>query len=347
MGDADALARRLLDAQVDWVLGELSGKRFAKVVARDVDDVLAAAATVTLAEVVDADDVKELVRRVVENVGSAPAVVELVAALADAIYDLAASDEHRLGEVVERDPVVALIAKVLSMRELHERALDRLGDSPMATQVAVRFAGRIVGDFVQQNRARAERVPGMGSLLSLGSSAASKVKSASDKHLDGLIGGATDKGKAVALKATTSATRDLIKEGLLQQAALELWDLHADEPISELRAYLSQQDLRELALIITDIVVTARTKPYVGELLDECVDVIFDRYGERDVASLLPELGVDRDDLVADIVRFARPVIDRARRDGVLETQVRARLEPFYASKAFAAAVKPVPSKGK
>jgi hypothetical protein len=345
------VADRLLDAQVGWVLRELSGKRFAKVVARDVDDVLAVAGTLIVRDLVDPDAVKQAARHLVDTAGSAPIVADLVVALADAIYDLAASDEHRLGDVVERDPVVALIAKVLSITTLRERALDRLGESAMATAVAVQFAGKIVGDIVAQNRAKAERVPGARSLISFGTSAASRVKSVSDRALDPLIGDATARGKVVALKATTNATRELINDGLLQEAALELWDLHADEPISALRGYLGKHDLRELAQIVREIVVTARNKDYVGHVLDACIDVFFERYGDLDVAALLDLAGVDREHVVDQIVTFGAPVIEAAKADGVLAEQVRRRLEPFYRSKAFETALaapaarKPSPTK--
>ena len=348
---ADAVADRLLDAQVDWIVSELSGKRFAQVVARDVDDVLDLAGTLIVRDVVDPDAVKQAARQLVDTAGDAPIVADLVVALADAVYDLAAGEEYNLGDVVERDPVVALIAKVLSITSLHERALDRLGESAMATTVAVQFASRIVGDFVAQNRAKAERVPGARSLISLGTSAASRVKSVSDRALDPLLGDATAKGKVVALKATTNATRELIKDGLLQDAALEMWDLHADEPLSELRRYMSKQDLRELAQIVREIVVTARNKEYVGLLLDAAIDVFFERYGDLDIAAVLDLAGLDRDRLVTHIVAFGTPVLEAAQADGVLAAQIRKRLEPFYRSKAFTTALaepaarKPRPTK--
>lgn len=334
---AQKLADQLLDAQVKFVLAELSGKRFAKVVARDVDDILTVAGTLRVDEVVNAEQVKDLGRKLLDQVGGSAIVADLLAPLADALYELAASDEHLLGDVLARTPVVALIAKVLSIETLRERALARLGESPTVTTIAYRFAGKIVADFVQQNRARAERLPGMGSLLSFGTSAASRVKSVTERQLEGLVGDATAKGRLAALKATSNATRDLITDGLIQQAALEMWDLHADEPIGALRAYLAQRDLRDLVLIVHELLIAARTTEYAGLVLDVCVDVFFERYGEWDVAALLPEVGLSRDDLVEDVVRFAAPVLAAARADGVLEAQIRKRLTPFFHSRAVLA----------
>jgi hypothetical protein len=328
--DAHDLAEQLLDAQVEFVLAELSGNRLAKVVARDVDDVLAVAGTMIVSDVVDAEHVKATVRRLVDRVGASPIVEDLLAALSDAVYDLAASEEYDLGDVIAREPVGALVAKLLSMDTLHERALQRMTESPLVAVVAARFVTIIIADFVQQNRARAERLPGMGSLLSMGTSAASKVRSAT--RLDDLLGDAAGKGTQYAVRRTNSAMRELLRDAPLHEAALELWDLHADEPISGLRDYVSKEELRELAQLLHEILLDARNKDYAGHLLDACIDVFFDRYGSHDVAALLPELGIERDDLVADIVRFAQPVIEAAKADGVLAAQIRRRLEPFYRS---------------
>ena len=325
--DAKHVADKLLDAQVDFVLHELSGKRLAQIITRDVDDLLDLAESLTVSDVLDADAVKTVVRRVADQVGGSDLASDFVLALSEAIYDLSASENYNLGDVADREPVEALIVKVLSMQTLHERALQRMNESPLVAKVAQRFVGTIVSDFVAQNRQLAERLPGGKSLFSLGTSAARTVGRV------GFVGAAADKGTQLAIKQTTGAMRDMIKEAPLQGAAMELWDLHADEPISDLREYLSKQDLREIVVLVHELVRRARGSEFVGEAIDECVDVLLERYGSRDLASLLPELGLSRDDLVNDLRALLPPLIEAAKADGRLEALVRARLEPFFASK--------------
>ena len=134
--DSAVLAQRLLDAQVEFVLAELTGERFAQVVARDVDELLGVAATLRVGAVIDADAVKAAGRLLLDRAGASPVVEDMAGALSDAMYDLAASDEYRLGAVVDRDAVAALVAKALSMRQLQDRALDRLTESPLVAIVA-------------------------------------------------------------------------------------------------------------------------------------------------------------------------------------------------------------------
>jgi hypothetical protein len=247
-------------------------------------------------------------------------------ALSDALYDLGAGEDHRLGDVVAREPVEALIEKVLSMQGLHDRAMERLAESPLVSTVAARFVSKIVSDFVAQNRQLAEKLPGAKSLFSLGTSAANRVRNV------GIIGDAAERGTQMAIRRTNGAMRDLLKEAPLKGAALEIWDLHADEPISELRRYLSRADLRELVLLVHEIVSSARTSDYVSAALDECVDVFFERYGARPVAALLPELGITSHDIVAELNALVPPVVEAAKADGRLDELVRSRLAPFFAS---------------
>lgn len=325
--DAKVLADQLLDAQVEYVLHEISGKRLAQVIARDVDDLLELGATLTVADVVDGDALKATLRRVADQSGGSDLLEDFVLALAETVYGLNASERHKLGDVLDREPVEALVVKVLSMRKLHERALSRMNESPLVARVAQRFVAAIVNDFIAQNRQLAERLPGAKSLFSLGTSAARTVGRV------GFVGAAADKGTQMAIKQTTGALRDVFKDEHLRGAAMEIWDLHADEPLSELRAYLSAEDLREVAVLLHAVVVSGRGSEFVGEAVDELVDALLERYGSRDLASVMAELNISRDDLVADLRSALPPLIEAAKSDGRLEALVRARLEPFYRSK--------------
>ena len=328
------IAAKLLDAQVEFLLAEVTGDRFAEVVARDVDDVLAVADTIVLRDVVGVDDARRTVRTVVDRIGGSAVLRDSVAVFADAIYDsIAGSDEYTLGDVVEREPVEALLEKIFGMHRAQERTLERLTESPLVATVASKFVDKLIDDFMESNRQMASKIPGVGSLVSFGTSAAKSARKAAEKATDGtFIGDMAGKGALFALKRTNNAIREMLRDAPVHAAAMEFWDLHADEPVSGLRDYLSQADVRELALIVHRIIVTTREKEYVGVLLDECVDVFFTRYGDHTLGALLPELGLSGEDIRAEILRYGPAVVEAAQRNGMLGTLIRRRLEPFYTS---------------
>ncbi|MCP2292390.1 hypothetical protein [Nocardia amikacinitolerans] len=332
MSEPREIAERLLDAQVDWLLAEVTGDRFAEVVARDVEAVLGVADTLLFREVVELDQAKQTVATVVDLIGGSPVLADMVGVFADSIYDnIAANHDYTLGEVVEREPVEALLEKILGMHQAQERILDRLTESPLVATVASKFVDKLINDFMQANRERAEKIPGVSSLMSLGQSAANRAKKAADGTFVGDLAG---KGAMFALKRTNNAIREMLRDAPVHSAAMEFWDLHADEPVSGLREYLTQKDLNELVQLCYEVAVTTREKEYFGLLVEECVEVFYAKYGDYTLTAMLPELGLSGDDIATEILRYGPAVIEGAKRNGLLAKLIRERLEPFYTSDA-------------
>src|SRR5438067_12645185 len=100
MTDATAVAHALLEAQVAYVVAELTGPALDAALARDVDEILDFAATVTLAGVVDVAAVQATARRMIDVVGGSRVLEELRPLIADAVYHSAAGETRLLGDVV-------------------------------------------------------------------------------------------------------------------------------------------------------------------------------------------------------------------------------------------------------
>ncbi|MEV6561787.1 hypothetical protein AB0M22_39125 [Nocardia sp. NPDC051756] len=330
MTEPREIAERLLDAQVEFLLAEVTGDRFAEVVARDVDSVLGVADTLIFRDIVEVDQAKQTVATIIDLIGGSPVIADMVGVFADSIYDnIAANNDYTLGQVVDREPVEALLEKIFGMHQAQERILDRLTESPLVATVASKFVDKLISDFMEANKQIAGKIPGVSSLISMGQSAAKTAKKATESTF---IGDMAGKGAVYALKRTNNAIREMLRDAPVHDAAMEFWDLHADEPVSGLRDYLSQKDLNELVLICYEIAVTTREKEYFGLLVDECVEVFFTKYGDYTLAAMLPELGLSAADISAEILRYGPAVIEGAKRNGVLATLIRERLEPFYTS---------------
>jgi hypothetical protein len=219
------LAERLLDAQVEFVIAEITGDRLAEVIDRDVRDIFAVAQEIVVGNAISRVHVKAMAHRYIEMVGDS-SVIELMATeIADAVYALAAGDEHELGAVIGRDHVEALVGKVLSMRTTRDRALEQLTESPVVATVASWFVNKIVTDFMQANADLAERVPGVGQLFGAGRRAAGMVRGQADRHLGDVLGDVAGRGAQFALRRLTRAIRETIDEAPLSEAAMEIWDL--------------------------------------------------------------------------------------------------------------------------
>ncbi|HEX7738922.1 MAG TPA: hypothetical protein VF426_04675 [Marmoricola sp.] len=329
-------SEQLLDAQVAWLIEELTGDALSERVAADVDALLAIGARTTTATVVDAESVNALLHDVLETVPASAGATTLVETAADVAYD-GPAETYTLAEVIDRENVERLTDEVLGGADLLEKVLDDLTRSQLVATIATRFMGRIVNDVVQTNRAMAEKIPGVGSLVSLGAKSAGKVLGAADKQLEAVLGDTAAKGAAFAMRRLNKIVIETIKDPTTRDAVLEIFDLYADEPVPHLNRVAEPDDVRRVAGLLQDIVIAGAPTPPVLALVDALIDGFFRVYGDEPVATLLADLDLDRDLLVRHADALATKVLRGAHGAGELEPLLRDRLAPFFASPEVAA----------
>ncbi len=324
-------AENLLDAQVRYHLDRLSGDRLAVTVTRLAEDLFEAAGEHPVDALVDREAIKAIVVRALGTVPGSAAVSGFVELATSVVYD-GPAEPYPLGELVDRDQVEVLLDELLALHPVLERALERLTDTPLVGTMASRFMGRIVGEVLQANKAVADKVPGLGSLMSFGTSAASKVMGAADKQFEGLIGDTMGKGGTFAVRRLNRIVLETLRDPTTREAVLEVWDLLAREQVAGLRHYATHEEISGVVDAVHDLAVTTVANEHVAHLGEVVVDAFFDRFAGYTPTELLEELDLSREDLVADLVRIAPAAVAALRESGDLERIVRAELEPFYAS---------------
>lgn len=328
---AEPLARRLLDAQVAYHLDRLAGDRLEATVAGLADDLLVAGAAHQIEDLVERETITTIVVRSLATVPASAAVSGLVELAVTIGYD-GPETPYPLGELVARDRVEALLDSLLALHPVLERVMERVAEVPLLGTTASRFMGRIVGEVMQANKAVADKVPGLGSLMSFGTSAASRVMGAADKQFEGLIGDTLDRGGAFAVRRLNRVIVETLRDPTTREAVLQAWDLISKEDVVGLREFASHEQVTDVADALHDLAITTLASPHIADLVGVVVDGFFDRFGGYSPAELLDELDLSRDDLIADLVRLAPPVVDALRESGDLERLLRSQLEPFFDS---------------
>lgn len=332
MADAAASpAARLLDAQVAWLLVELTGPGLEDRVEAEVDALLAIGSRTTVGALVEAEPVKQVARMLLTQVPPSTAASTLVEKAAD-IAHAGPAERFSLADLIDRENVASLTDEALSMVGLLEEGLDQLSHSPLVATLAARFVGRIVNDVVQANRAVAEKIPGVGSLVSFGANAAGRVIGAADKQFEQLLGDTAGKGAAFAMRRLNKVVVETLKDPTVRDAVLEVFDLYADQPLPRLSELGDREDAQRVAGLLQDIVIAGAPTEPVLALVDALIDGFFEVYGEHPAASLVADLEISRDDLVAHARAIAPRVLRAAVDSGEVESMLRARLAPFYDS---------------
>ncbi len=333
---ANQLAQRLLDAQVAHHLEQLRGECLADTAATFVDELLDATGQHQIADLVDSDVVKTVIARVLATTPGSAAATGLIDLVIDVVLE-GPADPYPLGELVERERVEVLVDALLELHPLIDRIIAEVADSPVIGTVASRFMGRIVGEVVSANKAVADKVPGLGALVSFGTSTAANVVGAAGKPLEGLVGDTVGKSGAFAVRRLGRIIVDTMQDPTTREAVLQAWDLAAAEKVAGLSRLLSRDQVADMVGAVHDLAVTTAANEHVADLVGVLVDGFFDRFGGYTPTELLEQFDLDRADVRDDVVRLAPAIVDSLAETGDLERMLRTRLEPFFTSPEVAA----------
>lgn len=333
---ASSTADLLLEAQVQFHLDTLSGEQSAVAVSQLTYAWLAATGQHTIGDLADPDEVTRISVRMLQSIPSSAATAAIVSLATEIAYD-GPPEPYPLDDLVDRERVEHLLDALLALNPALERATERLTDIPLVGTVASRFMGRIVGEVLQANQAAASKVPGLGTLMSFGTGTASRVMGAADKQFEALVGSGLDKGGSFAVRRLSRILVETLRDPSTREAALQVWDLIAKEPVTGLDSYGTREEIDDVVDAGYQLAVAALASEPARGLVQAVVNSFFERFGRYTVAEMLDELGMSQPDLVADVVRLAPPIIEALRETGDLERILRTQLEPFYASPEVAA----------
>lgn len=335
MPAAAATAALLLDAQVDWVLAQLRGDRLRVTVEREVDALLARSDEVRLADVITPTTATAIVEAAVAAATRGGAAVVASRHAVDLVHDRTVRS-LRPADVVRREDVGALLDALAAFRPVLAELLDRATSSPAVGTLATRFVTQIVVDVLELNRSLTRRIPGVGSIVSLGTTAATRVVGAADRQVQALLGDTAGRGAALIVRRLNAVVLATIDDPLLRVAALEVWDSHATEPLDGLAGLVDRDDVGRLVDVLRRIAASAGSAPPALAVVEEWTRSLLDDDGDRPIAEVLDDLSFTRDDLVGVATAVVRPLVEAGLEHGWIEQEVRNRLAPFYATDVVA-----------
>lgn len=323
------LALRVLDAHVAFTKEQLlQPAGFLELVVEEVDGLLDEAEELTLAESVTREQIKAVAHKYAVQIPVEGAIPELVGEVAARLYHHRANDEIPVGEVVDSRRFDELAAAVAEMGVTH-RLVRLVLSSPVTVDACVEAVQRAVVTAVDDGR-HAEG-GGLGQTLR---GALARLAEPAMPAIENGVGRLTRTGARFVLRGNRADADDVLLD-----TARETWRKHTGDSIGSFRDLVSAEDVEDAVVLTFEFWRTFRDTDYFHALLDEGIDHVFDKYGDTPLTELLAELGIGREDLIEEALRFGPSVLGKLDERGYLDTVVRRRLAPFYASAQFRAAV--------
>ncbi|HWU31629.1 MAG TPA: hypothetical protein VN108_02080 [Marmoricola sp.] len=322
------LVDALIDAQTAYVIEEL-GTISRESVAEVVASLLQIAESVTLSAFIPADLAIDVVTQVRSNMPASVGAGEVVEAVLDVAF-AGPTQPVTASELVARDQLEAVLDEILGHTGVLEALLEDITSGPLVGAMASRFIGRIVGEVVATNQAVADKVPGLGALVSFGTSAAAKVASVADKQLEAVLGDTAGKSAAFAVRRLNTIALDIARDPATREAILEIWDQVSERPITGLEGQVDREEASRLADAVRAMIATAADTDAAADLAQRVVASVYARYGDLPIIELVNDFDIDREALVDHLHTTASSACEAALKTDEVEALIRRRVETFF-----------------
>ncbi len=330
--DVEALAERVLDAHLAFARRRLlESGAFDDLIATEIDGFLDDAATITLAEAVTPEMIKDTAYKYAVQMPLAGVIPELAGQIAARLYNHQVQDAVSVDEVIDQRHFDALVAAVADM-DATDRIIRRVVGSPAAVDICVEVIVAAIESGLRESAADDEP-------RGLRERAAARLSSAVAPVWTVIEAGAEKVVRPGARFILDSVKDDGAAQML--DTAREIWRSNASESVGNFREVLTGDDVEDMIVVGIEFWQTFRDTDYFRELLYEAIDQVFDTLGELTLTDILASLGIERSDLVGEAHRFGPPVLAMLDQRGMLDALLRRQLEPFYSSDAFRDAVAP------
>jgi hypothetical protein len=329
-----AIAAALLDAHVRFYVDQMTGESLSSLVDATLDQALERADCITLGAAVSRDAVKATARTYAVELTLKGAIPEIAGEIARALHAHPIHDRIRLEELVSDRRIEDLLDHALEFKSLRGKLVLALIASPLYETFASELLYNGIKGYL--SRASLGGIPGGRSAMELGKAvvgrAGAGLEASFEQSLKGYIA-------RTARAISEQSIRPLIDgehDEAVRELLLDSWQRFRGTILGTLRDDVSAEDLEELFVTGYELWQELRRTELIGSMIDSGIDTLFDRYAEVTLLELLEEIGITREIMRTEAMRFAPTAIGALHGEGLLEPMVRSWLEPFYRSGAVA-----------
>ncbi|MBS62062.1 hypothetical protein [Salinisphaera sp.] len=333
---AGSKAEALLDAHVAYLATRLQGDALEREYERRVDWLLADAARLRLGDVVSEASIKQTAIDYAADMKLGGGIPVLVGDIAAAIYEHPVHEHTTLAELLPDREFEELLDKLLEMQRLREEIIHHSVSTPVFANLVAQLLYSGLRGYLAHGQRVARRVPGAGMAMKAGRALLDRAPSRLSAAIERGIRDYVERYTRSGIQLSEAYLRAAFESDELRQAVLDFWDDHKHRSVASVRDVAGQLDIEELFVIGYEYWQRLRRTPIYRELIENGVEVFFDSYRDVTLADLLADIGVTREMIVRDGMRFVPQVVEALQARGMLEPAIRRHLEDFYRSDAVA-----------
>lgn len=329
-----SVAEQLLDAHVRYMIEQLTGDGLRALIESELDALLADAAKLRLRDVVSAKTIRQTAHTYAVEIEMGGGLPPLVAEIARVLYAHEVHARTAAKDIVSHERYTEAVDKLLELKSLREKLLRAAATSPIYIAFASELLYHGIRGYLARGTEATRGIPGAGSMMKLGRSVLSKASPGLETTLDESLKRYVARSVEVTARASAELVLKHLSDDALRSMARQIWDHVKFEPIGRLREDVGSDDVEDLFVIGYEYWRELRKTELYGTLIDAGIDAFFIAYGDVPLTVLLDDLGITREIMLAEALRYGPQVLQVLKRRKLLDGIVRRQLEGFYRSGA-------------
>lgn len=321
----------LLDAHVAFVLEQFGKAELPGLLEMLLDTALLQVGDLKLEGVVTRSMIKATARTYAIELDLQGGIPELVGDIARALHAHPVHTRTTLGDLLSQRRFEDLLDHVLALKAIRRRLVNEVIASPLYESIASELLYNGIREYLTHNPVTSG-IPGAGAALKLGRAMVSRATAGFEGVVEESLKRQIGRSVRNVSEKTTQSMLDGKHDAALRDAAIASWQRIRRTRLGDWRQDITALDIEELFVTLYECWKELRGTEFMGAMIDAGIDAFFDKYGDSSLAELLEDLGIGRELMLAEALRFAPHVLARLNTAKRLEPLVRAALTPFYAS---------------
>lgn len=327
-------AAALLQAHTQHLLAQFSPEQVNTTLSLEINAFLDWSQTQAISGVVKLDAIQSLAQRYVLQQPVSAGLTQQIAHIIKAALNSPLNNKTYIHQLIEHQDYLAIVDKIASHEQLRKDLIHTVVGNPVYAKLLSDIVYQALNDYLINENPLAKKVPGMSSLMKMGKGIMESTggNAAIESALKSYLHKNTQKIVDISEK-TLLKTLDAKQ---IHHVADQMWHKIKGAPLSLGKQYVSDTDidfaLSEGAKVWNHFRLTA----YAQEMLNELIGAWFNEFASRDGVSLLADFNISREQLVAEILVFAQPVVAQMLADGFISERIEAQLSSFYNSSVVA-----------
>lgn len=320
--------KKIYEAHVAFELAQLETKKIKSTIKEEVDAAWTWLESTKLNDITSAQKVKDFLERNLKDRTLTQHQKTYLIDLSEAVHQLATKSKHSLADFITEDTYFSVADYLIAQKEARDEMIERLVKNPFYGEMLADTLYDGIKSFMAQSGPTNETVG--GSIFNIGKSLVGAALSGVQENIDKNIKKFISTNLSKAIEDSEENLKERLSEAKLKMIAKNIWNKAEEIKIKDIAKKVKTSDTVKMVDGAENISKDVIAADAVKELAYFVIDHFFEYDGNKTIATVLKDNGIDKKIILKETEEIVIPVVQQMTKTGYLKQRIENRLSNFY-----------------